>query len=121
MGRAAGYKEIPWLICTSTLLYIQLLLTTLTCIYRADFLTLTAVSLAFYQLDNTDTLRRSHFRILVLMIFISIVYDLLWLLLLNNYAKDEIDGGVERTVKRISLGLSWISLFFRVSFDHIHL
>lgn len=60
----------------------------LACFYKGDFLTLTAVSIGIYLLDNVEVLRRQSFRVLVLMIFGSLIIDLVWLLFLNNYSND---------------------------------
>jgi hypothetical protein len=46
---------------------------------RPDFLTLTAVCITFYMIENTENLRRSTFRKLVGLIGLSLIYDLAWL------------------------------------------
>ena len=66
------------------------------------------------MLSYPEVTRRSHFRMLVGLIFISLAQDTLWLLFNNDVADDDDDGGVERTVKQISRNVSWVSFFWRI-------
>ena len=52
---------------------------------------------------------------LVLLIFISIGQDVLWLYVNRDVDDDDDDGGVERSVKKFSRTMSYISLGWRVS------
>jgi len=51
---------------------------------------------------------------LVLGIFISVIFDLIWLLLFNDINNDVEDGGLEKTVRIFSLLIAYIQLFFKV-------
>ena len=81
--------------------------------YRADFVTLTAVALSLYYLDKPENCRRVYFRYLVLLIFVSLFYDFLFLFWLNEYG--EHDGSGESSLRRFSIVMSWISFCWRVS------
>jgi hypothetical protein len=80
--------------------------------YRADFVTLTAVALSLYYLDKPENCRRVYFRYLVLLIFVSLFYDFLFLFWLNEYG--EHDGSGESSLRRFSIVMSWISFCWRV-------
>ena len=113
VSNAAQYGSLEWMTATTWLLYIQLTLSSLACYYRADYLTLTAVSLIIFQLDNIDILTKKGFRIAVAIITISLLHDLLWLTLFQQ--EDKIDGGIEKSMRRFSLYISWISFMVKVS------
>ena len=81
---------------------------------RPDFLTLTAVVMTIYCLENSDMMRRKFFRGLVGMIMGSLVYDCVWFFV-NDFGSEESKGDVESKVKRFSLFFAYISFFFRVS------
>ena len=96
------------------MLMVQLVLTMLASYERPDFLTLTAVVLTIYCLENSDSMRRKFFRGLVGMIIVSLVYDVFWFWV-NDFSNEEASGGVEGSVKRFSLLMAYFSFFFRVS------
>ena len=50
---------------------------------------------------------------LVLMIFVSIVADLIWFYI-NDLSSDVDDGGMEKSVRSFSLTMSYFSFFFRI-------
>jgi len=95
------------------MLLVQLTLTMLASQARADFITLTIVCITFYMLENTENLRRSTFRNLVGLIMVSLVYDIFWFNINGN--ADDGDGGMEASIRKFSLLMSYISFFFRVS------
>ena len=92
---------------------LQLIVTMLASSARSDFLTLTAVCITFYMIENTENLRRSTFRKLVGLIGLSLIYDLAWFSL--NDQSDESDGSMSAGVRKFSLWISYFSFFFRVS------
>ena len=110
-----GYRQVPWLGVTYFLLVVQMLLTMLTQFHRKDFITMTVCTLGFYFLQYSENVRRSQFRILVLLIGVSIVQDVLWFYLNRDAEDDEDDGGVERSVKSFSRKMSYVSFAWRVS------
>jgi hypothetical protein len=70
------------------------------------------------MLLDSDKIKKTTFRSLVVMLFISFAYDLLWLFMsYSAYSSSESsDGGVEKAVRNFSLVISVISLLFRVSY-----
>ena len=51
---------------------------------------------------------------LVLGIFFSVIFDLIWLLLFNDINNDVEDGGLEKPVRIFSLLIAYIQLLFKV-------
>ena len=92
-----------------------MLLAMLTQIHRKDFVTITVCAVGFYMLSYPQGVRRSQFRLLVLLIILSLGQDVFWLLLNDDINDDSEDGGLEKNVKSFSRTMSWISLFWRVS------
>jgi hypothetical protein len=58
--------------------------TLLVSFYKADFVNLTVCMLAIYLLVNADVATQDTFRVLVLMVLFSLVYDIIWFFLRNN-------------------------------------
>jgi hypothetical protein len=54
MANRMGIEEVPWLNMTWFCLYTQLILSILASSFRPDFLTLTAVAIGFYLLDEPE-------------------------------------------------------------------
>jgi hypothetical protein len=52
--------------------------------------------------------------VLVLGIFFSVIFDLIWLLLFNDINNDVEDGGLEKPVRIFSLLIAYIQLFFKI-------
>ena len=71
------------------------------------------------MINNPQNVKRWSFRILVLGIFLSLAYDLVWLLIFNDINNDVDDGGLERPVRIFSLLVAYMQLFFKVKF-HTH-
>jgi hypothetical protein len=63
---------------------------------------------------DTSKVKRITFRMLVLAIFVSLIFDFLWLVL-SDMSSEVDDGGVEKGIKQFVLKVSYISFFFRVS------
>lgn len=106
---------MPWLGLTYFCLIVQIVLAMLTQFQRKDFITITVCALAIYYLSFPESVRRVQFRMLVLLIFVSMAQDVLWLMVNRDTEDDEDDGGVERSVKSFSRKMSYISLGWRVS------
>lgn len=113
-----GYRTLPWLKATWFLLWVYTILTILVLIQRSDFINLTICVTALYMLFNTQTLTRTRFRVLVLGIIVSWIYDILWFFLkfreFSEHSKDE-SQNVEKNVRRFSLVMSVASFILRVS------
>jgi hypothetical protein len=67
------------------------------------------------MLSFPENTRRSMFRMLVLLIFVSIVQDVFWFVFNRDTEDDEDDGGLERSIKSFSRTMSFVSFFWRVS------
>lgn len=117
MAERFGYRSLPWLKVTWILLWAYTVLTCLVMLNRPDFINLTVCVTALYMLFNTQTLTRTRFRMLVLGIFISLIYDIIWFLMkFREYSEDSKDDAMnqEKNVRRFSLMVSIISFILRV-------
>ena len=57
---------------------------------RPDFLNLTIVTLCILQINEPRFLRRNYFRLLILVVIVSIFYDIYWTLYLSSeFSKDQ--------------------------------
>jgi hypothetical protein len=112
-----GYDSVPWFKLTWYLLWIYTVLTNLVLFHRSDFINLTVCVVAIYMMFNTSTITRTRFRMLVLGIFITLVWDLIWFSLKHSEYSDDLkhDGGNERGIRTFSLYMSYISFIVRVS------
>jgi len=72
---------MPWFRLTWVLLWIYTGLTILVLFKRSDFINLTVCTVALYMMFNTERITRNRFRLLVLGIFITLIYDIIWFIL----------------------------------------
>jgi hypothetical protein len=85
---------------------------------KPDFLTLTAVALAIYFFYFPEHVRRSGFRYLTGAIGISLVYDLVWIFFITDFAdKDSSADAREASIRLFSLRVCYVSLVWRVSIN----
>ena len=104
-----GFRKANWLGLTQTLIAFQCITNAFTCFYRADFVTTLVCALAILYLNDTEGLDRDHFRWLPLAQLISIGYDTTWLFLLQDMNNESLqEAGLEASVKRFSLSLSYV-------------
>ena len=75
---------------------------------------MTVCTLGFYFLSYPERVRRSQFRMLVLLIVLSIAQDVCWFVLNRDAEDDEDDGGVERSVKTFARKVSYLSFAWRI-------
>ena len=87
-----GYRSVPWLGATYFFLFVQLILAMLTQIHRKDQITISVCAIGIFMLSYPETTRRSQFRMLVGLIFLSLVQDVLWFVL-NRDVEDDEDRG----------------------------
>lgn len=73
-------------------------LTMLVQIARKDFITISVCTLGFLFLTFPEFIRRSQFRMLVVLIGLAIMQDALWFILNRDAEDDDEDGGVERGI-----------------------
>ena len=76
--------------------------------------TMTVCTLAFLFLQYPEDVRRYQFRMLVLLIALSICQDAFWFVLNRDIEDDEEDGGVERGIRQFSRKISYVSFTFRL-------
>ena len=111
-----GWRKANWLGLTWTLIAFQSITNAFTCFYRADFLTTLVNVLAIFFLNDLDGLDRDHFRLLPLLQLLSIGYDTTWLFILQDLNNESVqENGLESSVKRFSLSLSYVQYGFKVS------
>ena len=55
---------------------------------------------------------------LPILLLISIIYDAVWLLFIQDLAGEGIrqDGGREATVKKLALNVTWVAFFYKIPF-----
>ena len=85
--------------------------------HRTDFINLTICAVAIFVMQNIHAVSKNHFRYLVGGIFISLVYDILWLVFVAGaYAasSEKADGGTEDGIRKFSMIVSVISFVFRI-------
>ena len=92
------------------------MLSTIVSFMKPDFLTLAASAIALFYFYNPDKIRKTGFKVLTLLLVLSIVYDLIWIFFITDYA--DIESSADRreaTVRLFSLRLCYVSLVWRVS------
>jgi len=85
---------------------------------RPDFLNLTICLTAFFMLDHQSILTKNKFRVLVLALLLSIIYDLVWVFTKTSEytsSNDSTDGSAETGLRKFSLLMSYASFILRVS------
>lgn len=97
---------------------IQMILSFMTQFHRKDQLTIGACAIAIYILQYPEDFRRASFRGLVLMLFVSVIYDVLWFHMTDDL-NDDSDGGVERGIKQFALSVSYLGFIWKVSISSI--
>ena len=77
-------------------------------------LTIGLVSL--FMFSNTTKIKQSTFKYMVLCVFISIIYDIIWFALFNTAFLKEgpYDGSAGKTFKTFLLAVSYIAFIFKV-------
>lgn len=81
LAKGMGFEYVPWFTVTKIVLAIYTTLTLLILFYRSDFINLTVCTVACSIMLDTSKVKRITFRILVLGIFVSLIFDFLWLML----------------------------------------
>ena len=88
------------------------------CYARPDFITQCVLVLAILFLSDTDNISRDRFRTLPFVLLISIFYDFIWLIFIQDMAKEGArdHGGLELPVKKFALTVTWIAWIFKFPF-----
>ena len=96
-------------------LWTYLLLTVIASLARPDFMSLTAISLAFLVLHFPTQHGRRTFRMITVFLVITFVYDLLWLFILrSSEAEDAEMAGRGQLIRWFAHLNAWLSFFFRI-------
>ena len=113
-----GYRKANWVPCVKFMLFILLILNIFACYARPDFLTQLVVVLSVFFLTDNDNINRDKFRVLPILILISMTYDFVWLFFIQNMNKEGAsqEGGLESPVKSFAIQMSYIAFFYKVSF-----
>lgn len=109
---------MPWFRLTWVVLVIYAILTLIIMFYRPDYINLTISTVALYMMFNTDSITKIRFRLLVVGIIMTLIFDLFWFALKHyeySVSSSE-DGGLESGLKKTVLAVSYISFFFRVQY-----
>jgi cell division protein FtsW (lipid II flippase) len=110
---------MPWLRVTWVLLWLYTLITVLVLFFRPDFINLTVCVIALFMMFNTDRITRFRFRLLVLGIFITLLYDPFWFYMkFKSYSEDnpKDSRSNEINIRRFSLLMSIASYILRVNY-----
>ena len=87
---------------------------------RPDFFNLTICTIGVFMMFNTDRITKLRFKLLVVGILITIIYDLIWFFM-NHFEYSEepkADASGEINVRRFSLMMSYASFILRVRLFH---
>ena len=106
---------MPWFQLTVQLIYIYTVLTLFVLFLRPDFLNLTICLTALFMLNNTSVITQGKFKVLVLAVFVSIVYDIVWFYLKHSEYTSKTDGSAEIGIRKFSLLMSYASFLLRVT------
>jgi len=81
---------------------------------RPDFLNLTICLTALFMLNNTSLITKGKFKVLVLAVFVSLIYDIVWFYIKHAEYANGIDGSNEIGIRKFSLLMSYASFLLRV-------
>lgn len=99
---------------TKYVLIIYFVLTALSGFYRPDFMSMTAISIGILAVEMPQYVRRSNFRMLVVFILITFIFDFIHLFINHDSREDdEADSGNMAVTRHFSYLFAWISFFFR--------
>ena len=107
-------KNIPWAEVTKVTLIVYLVVTCFSCYYRPDFMSLTAITMGIYAVECPHFFRRWVFRLLVVFMVLTMVFDFLHLVILHDSGEDdEMDCDLTKNVRRFSYFFAWVSFLMR--------
>lgn len=113
-----GYRRANWLPCVKVLIGIMVILNIMACYARPDFITQIVCVLSILFLSESDHISRDKFRLLPFLLLLSIVYDFIWLIFIQDLVKDgqREHGGLESPVKVFAIHVTWIAWIFKFPF-----
>jgi hypothetical protein len=112
MARSMGLDSCPWYLLTVVVLWIYIILTIMACYYRADFLNATICVVSFYMVNEPHQVKKWTFRLLVVGILLSIIYDVLYFLSRDTDPK-RIQGADVSWMISFGYYVTIISFFFK--------
>lgn len=115
MAWTIGVRKVPWHSLTSLMLLVQLVLTMFASFLKADFVSLTCVTIGILYIHDASNLERKTFRHLVVVVFLSLVYDIVWFAIYDEAKENALDGGTQPNLRKITLIITYFSFLFRVS------
>ena len=93
---------------------IYLVLSLLTCFYKADFLNLACATIAMLMLSQLHIVKPKYFRLLVVGIVLSLGVDVFWFIIKGReYLEDDMDD-MEGVVRKFSLITAVLSFFYKL-------
>lgn len=92
VARSIGLDGCPWYLLTIIVLWLYIVVTALACFYRADFLNATICVVAFYMVSEPHSVKKWTFRLLVLGVLMSLLFDFAFFML-NDFDLKKVQGG----------------------------
>ena len=99
---------------TKYVLIIYFVLTAFSGFYRPDFMSLTCISIGLLGVEMPNYVSRANFRMLVIFILITFVFDFMHLFIYHDSREDEeADSGSMAATRHFSYLFVWMSFIFR--------
>ena len=113
-----GFRKPNWVLFLKVLIGILMVLNAASSFARPDFVTLVVIVLSLHYLSDAENINRDQFRLLPLLLFISIIYDFLWLFFIQDLRGEgeREHGGIEKHVKIFSLRVTYIEFIYKFPF-----
>lgn len=118
LAHKVGLRRVNWNVFLKILIGIMTIMNIMACYARPDFLTQLVCVLSLLFLSDADNINRDKFRLLPLILLISIIYDFVWLFFIQDLKGDgqHEHGGLELNVKIFSLHVTHFEFFFKIPF-----
>ena len=84
LAHKLGFRRANWNMFLRVLIGIMIVINAMACFARPDFLTLLVCVLSLLFLSDTESIDRDKFRLLPLLLLLSIVYDFFWLFFIQD-------------------------------------
>lgn len=88
LAHKLGYRKANWVIFVQGLTGVLIIMNIMACYARPDFLTLLVGVLSILYLSDNENVNRDKFRLLPLVLLISIIYDFIWLFFIQDLRGD---------------------------------
>ena len=113
-----GLRRANWNSLLKILIGIMTIMNIMACYARPDFLTQLVCVVSLLFLSESENINRDKFRILPLLLLLSIIYDFVWLFFIQDLKGEgqREHGGIENSVKKFSLHVTYIEFIYKVPF-----